>query len=218
MVLEKIMSQQTDLKLLERKLYTRYFDDGILDMLLGYYLLWGGLFRLFAEGLASDAARIIIMLLGFGLVYPLFLVAKRRITIARLGRVEFGPARRRQRLRLVIYSTIMVLATAGLVVLTASRGSTPDPELLIPRGSPIGPVLVGGFVALVIGGMALFVGFDRMLLWAGLFGVSIMLGMQFDNPLPQIAGGGLIIIVGAVYLVRFLKRYPRIESEELDAS
>jgi hypothetical protein len=212
------MSQQTDLKTLERKLYTRYFDDGILDMLLGYYLFWGGLFQILSDRIATDSARIVIMLLGFVLICPVFLLAKHNITIARLGLVEFGESRRKQRTRLIAFMVIMVLATAALVILTASQGSTADSDLLIPRGSPVGPIFVGCFVAFIIGGVALFMNFDRMLIWAGIFGVSYMIGMLLDTSVPHLAGGGIIIVVGAVYLVKFLQRYPRIESEEPDAS
>ena len=212
------MSQKTDLNKLEKKMYTSYFNDGILDMLLGYYLLWGGLFDMFASRIESDTVKIVIMLLGFGLIYPFFLLAKRNITIPRLGQVEFGTARRKKRTRLIVFTVAMVLATAALVILTGLSAQKAEADLLIPRGSPIGPVIIGLFVAMIIAGTAIFMDFDRMLIWAVFFGLSYMTGMLFDTSLPQMIGGGLIIVVGLVYLSSFLKRYPRVHSEEFDAS
>ena len=212
------MSQKTDLNKLEKKMYTSYFNDGILDMLLGYYLLWGGLFEVFSNRIESDTLKVVIMLLGFGLIYPFFLLAKRNITIPRLGQVEYGTARRKKRTRLIVFSVVMVLATAVLVILTGLSAQKAEADLLIPRGSPIGPVIIGLFVAMIIAGTAIFMDFDRMLIWAGVFGLSYMSDMLFDLSLFKILGGGLIIVVGMFYLGAFLKRYPRVESEQFDVS
>jgi len=191
------MTQAIDLKELEKKAWTSTFEDGITDIGLGLLLLVATICQIFNESSPY--------------LYPLFIVpalfviiAKRYVTVPRMGFVKFSRERTRKRYRLILVMTTSIVI---LLILTA---------IGLLQQLPIAPVIVGAIVFIIPCSIAYFWNWDRMYFYAVLFTLSFALNEITIADTRVIASGayawlisGIItIVIGVVYLVRFLRKYP----------
>ena len=97
------MNGSMDLKMLERNAWRSYHQDGLWDIYLGL-LLWdlALLLNSSIEWIESDLVRYLAYLVLIGGAFLIFWAGKRFITAPRLGRVKFGPARKRRQLHLAL--------------------------------------------------------------------------------------------------------------------
>ncbi len=95
------MSEQLNLKELERRAYRSTFQDGLWDLYLAGLMACLGILGVI--GLRDTETW--VWLIGYtvlvGGVLGLFMLGKRYITVPRLGIAKFGPARKRRKLLLV---------------------------------------------------------------------------------------------------------------------
>ena len=84
------MGKEPNLKEIERKAYMSYHQDGLLDIFAGLYVLGFGL-GIFVDLILDFGMGMILMPAVFvSLALPLWIAAKRRITMPRIGFVNFG--------------------------------------------------------------------------------------------------------------------------------
>jgi len=104
------MTKQNSLREIEKKAYMSYHQDGLLDIFVGLYALAFGL------GMIADK----ILEFGFGaimpgiliaIVLPIWIQAKRKITMPRIGFVKFGTRGSNK-----LFALLLGLAVAGLGV------------------------------------------------------------------------------------------------------
>ena len=102
------MSEQIDLRELERKAYLSYHEDGIIDLMIGFNLINAALWVL-AEMPWLTGSMIAIMT-------PLYLQLKKSITVPRLGHVEFSESRKGKTKRTMFYMVVfnLILFVGGL--------------------------------------------------------------------------------------------------------
>jgi hypothetical protein len=204
----KIMTKQNTLREIEKKAYMSYHQDGLLDIVIGLYALAFGL------GIAMDriwgfSFAAIMPAILISIVLPIWIQAKRKITMPRIGFVKFG-ARGSNKL----FAIFLGLAVAGLGVALAfgvfmATGQNGTPfwiEILFQYG-----MIWIGLGAAVIGSLfAYTMGLKRLhgygLLTLALFASGHFLGVPFEYLLLAI--GSVIIASGATLLVQFIRRYP----------
>jgi hypothetical protein len=195
------VTDNLDLKQLERKIYTTYHEDGLADIVLGVFIIALGLG--FAPGLNVLAQVWLAPLI------LLMLAAKKRITIPRLGYVKFGIERQKR-----IQTNLLLAAVAGVVSLLAGIAA-----YLVLTGSPsqatdilrdLKAIPFGAMLALLIMVVGLSFQLQRFWLYAGLVLGTFVVARWFDDSLHWfvMAVGGVILVAGLVLLVRFLRRYP----------
>ena|GEM_PF-4152315 len=80
------MTQNIDLKELERKAYLSYHGDGLLDIFLGLIIVF------FSVGIATDILFIGSIFPPLGV--PVFALIKRSLTVPRIGFVHFSGERK----------------------------------------------------------------------------------------------------------------------------
>ena len=212
------MSTDIDLRRLEREAYRSTFQDGLWDIHLGLLLL--------GFALAPYIERIgVIRPLNIlpAVVVPMLVLyfGKRRITIPRIGFVRFGPNRKADKKRLRIISIILFVVTTVQVILTVT-GAFP-PAWMVGLGRYSVPIIIALFAVLVFSLFAYFRDFPRLFYIGLLFGCGIMLTeILYSNPGPPLAefiGYGspavLILAMGMVLLVRFLRKYPLPDKSEV---
>lgn len=188
------MSQNINLKEIERKAWTSYFQDGLWDIFFGLLFLTMGI-QIFAYNVWFT-----LVILASVLV---IVVGKRLITSPRLGHVKFGPARKVKQHRLIAVIGISVIATGVLLWLAILGVGLPK--------TAYAPILVI-LVALVFGLMAYFMDFRRLYAYGLLFAISMALTEALDKPIGPIAfsiSGGIALLIGLVVLIRFIRKYPR---------
>lgn len=208
------MTPEMNLKELERKAWTAYFDDGILDITAGLFILAFGIgMTTQYTGLAAFAWMVVFF----------FAAAKKSITLPRVGLVKFSPEREERMKKetsffVIFFSITAVIGLAFFLVLSAS----------IPQSvkTIVGEMALVGYQLIIAAGICL-VGYWKQIRrfygYTGFLLIAIVVGMLFDipgaNPLTIMtyqftATGVIILLTGLLVLARFFKRYPRREGGE----
>ena len=211
------MSTKINLKELELKAWTSYFQDGLWDIFLGLLLLAMAVWALLSDVGFSESLGMAIFI-GLEVLAMLVLWAgKKIITVPRMGRVKFGPKRKAKLnwVRVVLF--ISILAGAG-VFLVALAMRTNRPEWLNAAFFFPAAWIVNVIVVFSLG--AYFLDFNRLYLIGVMYALPVPFDILFrkvaDIDLSFIAFGVpaiVILIVGSVMLVRFLRDYPLLPEE-----
>jgi len=192
------MSQNINLKEIERRAWTSYFQDGLWDIFMGLLMLTMGIRSI------TDNVWFTLVILAAVLAA---VIGKKFITVPRIGRVKFGPARKAKQQKLMAAVGIAVIATIVLLLL-ASLG-------LAPSQAVTAPILVI-CVTIVFGLMAYYMDFKRLYAYGLLFAISMALWETLDSPIGPIAfsiSGGIALLIGLAVLIRFIHKYPRTAEE-----
>ncbi len=213
--------QSIDLKQLERKVWTSFFEDGIWDIYLGILLMAMAVGAFLLDIRAPETMLIVIYACLVGLASLFLWLGKRFITIPRIGHVTFGPKGRARTKKTSIVFAISVLVglVAFVIVALSVKGS-------ISRALPMDvflPAIWVGNMLVVFSLAAYFLRFHRLYL----IGVMFAVGVPLDIVLREITQRDLsfvafgmpalvILIVGAIVLARFLRTYPKSIKETTD--
>jgi hypothetical protein len=212
------VSQTISLKELERKAWTSYFQDGLWDIFLGLLLVSSAVNTWLSDTGVPSSTRIPIyigiMVLG-GLV---MWTGKRFITVPRMGRVKFGPARKAKLswVRVVLLISVLVIAALFLAGLGAKKDWLQRPEWwLMGRTSIASAIVVLNFLV-VFSLMAYFMEFPRLYLYGVLFALQEVVGVGLrelaDVNIGFFIGAAvsavIVLLIGTVVFVRFLREYP----------
>jgi len=204
------MNQKINLKEIERKAYTSYHQDGVIDITIAFVIL------LFSVIMLGD-----IYLLGsIGgisgiLAISLYAGFKKFVTVPRIGYVKF-PQQRAQRMTAVAVALVTLSALMGLVAFlqTMSQG-TPDWLMLLIDNYML---TIGTSVAalFLLGGYAFKT--TRIYASALLTFVMFVAGPFIYFPLYYYltALGTLILVCGLFLMIRFVRKYPK-ATETVDA-
>ncbi len=189
------MSESLNLKQLERKAWQSLQQDGLMEVSLGALLMLS-----FLAGIAGERrffVYIVMLLLG-----PLFILAKRYVTVPRMGQVKFGQERKAKQRRLVITVAVAVALTLALLFV-AMRGSSwiKESHVLFSFG-------LGGMIALVFMAMAYLKDFPRLYVGGLLIGSAFTVTELLDTPIPLLVVGAILFVVGLTILTRFVRQYP----------
>jgi len=213
------MSKDEQFNKLAKQAYLSYHQDGMIDILIGWIMLSIGLGVM--TGWYGPWA-----LLGFFTAGALFAPLKRRITIPRMGYVEFAPHWRREALIKIVYPLVVCsFMVILLLVAGVPEGVTPVAPVWTP--SEAWPnlklwvegksnVLLGIATLVVFGVLGLATEIRRLYGYA-LLSLIIMTGGQLlglKTHIPVFTMGSIILAVGIAMLVRFLRSHPILSTEE----
>ncbi len=199
------MNEQIDLEQIERQVFLSFHQDGFLDLCLGGALLQLGIISFVFPSIFS------IFLGSTSLWIFIFMALKNAITIPRLGYAEFSVTRQNRNVYLILLLVVILLAPiVGMVV----------GLLVIPNFMPI--LLSNYRLILAFSGVVAFcviaysTGIRRFYAYGVLIGVSFSLCHFWFLPLflPLLVTGGLLLLMGLVLSIRFLRRYPKTDLTE----
>jgi hypothetical protein len=201
------MNQEPNLKEIERRAYTSYHEDGLLDIFVDVYVLGFGL-GVFLDTLWESGFGSIMPAILVATILPIWIAAKRKITMPRIGFVKFGPSGGTTKLMAIFIG----LAVAGLgvsVVFTlalSQNGSHQWLDLIFQNG-----MLIVGFGSLAV--CILFgysMGLKRLYAYGLLALISLavghFLGVFFAYILMAL--GTTVMVAGIVLLIGFVRKYP----------
>ncbi len=209
------MKRLTDLELLERSAFRRFYDDGLVDVFFGLVLMSMAVGAAASNWLESEIAGTLIMLVvAFALVW-LLLGQRRRLLRARLGDFEPGPERRRKisASRLALVGSLFVGILVSALVWVADREGF-SLELILPLLWFVNAVVV-------LGAMAHFLNVPRFYVHGFLFGLAMPLlilpdllwGVRIPPWFAFGVPGTVMVVVGVVKLLGFLRRYPPVSTD-----
>lgn len=209
------MTENINLKELEKKAYGFYFKDGIYDMAYGTLLITFAIAPILRE----------IIYLGYiiFLIIPaplIILLGKKYITVPRIGIVKFNKNRVKKQKRIILISSILIPFTIFLLFLTVIEVFPGNIGTML--GGYAIPVGAGVFAIILLSAVAYSIDFPHFYI----YGIIIGLGIPFADILHKIIGppmdsliafgitGIVLLIFGIVTLSKFLQKYP-IPKEEI---
>ena len=203
------MKSQLNLKELERKAFRSFYQDGIWDIFFGLMLLAMYTFTFFNDNFENTALRILGML--FLEIFAVFFLiyGKKLITVPRLGNVTFSKQRKKRLLYIIGVNLFSLLILTGLAIAQNAFPETFDTS----RSELISSVGMGVWIAFITSVMAYFLDFNRLYLYALIYGSAFALVLLFDIPILFLAASLLILIPGIVIFTRFLQNVKPIEFE-----
>lgn len=201
----RIVTQEPNLREIERKAYMSYHQDGLLDIFVGVYVLGFGLgifmdiiWDSFPIGLTMPAILVAVVL-------PIWIAAKRKITIPRIGFVKFG-ARGSNKL----FAIFLGLMVAGLGVFFAftlfQGGHSPWLNMIFQNGLII--VGIGSLAVCVLFGYSM--GLKRLYGYGLLAFIALVIGHFTSIFFAYIlmALGTTVMVTGVALLIGFVRKYP----------
>lgn len=198
------MSQNIDLKRIELKAYTSYFQDGLWDIFVGLLMVGMGIYVAFE----STVWYVLVLAIAMLLVT----IGKKLITEPRIGRVKFGLARKVKQWAVMVILTISFLFGIGMF-LAAYYGADIPRELMA--------TIAGVWFFIVFSLMAYFMDFNRLFVYGLLLSASFAIALAYSDTIAIIAffaSAAIALPIGLVMLTRFLRRYPRMTGENIDVS
>jgi len=202
------MTQKNSLREIEKKTYMSYHQDGLLDIFIGIYVLLFGIGILLLT-MTDFSTWFIIPAIFPAIMIPIWLSAKKRITMPRIGYVKFGVRGANKMMALFLGLMVAGLGVFMVFGLGASMG---EGWALILRDFFISnSMIIIGIGALTISSLfAYTMGLKRLygygLLIFVLFFTGHFITIPFEYLLVTI--GFVIVVSGFVLLMRFIRKYP----------
>ena len=205
------MKENIDLEELEKRAYTSIFQDGLLDIYIGLIVI-GWITNSLGDFFETTVVMTILVSY-YTIVGILIILSKSFISAPRMGRAKFGPTRKLNVKRLIIF---VVINTSILVIL-----------LVLPYiGLFQGVSVEGYFFALTISTLfiwlplsiiAFFIKFNRLYIYAIIGGVAFFISDTLRSYFPYLlssfivfgVSGGIIFAIGLRIFLKFLKKYPK---------
>lgn len=193
--------KDSELRTIERKVYMSFFEDGVWDIFLGLFILAWGISILTEAAYLPGVSFIGIYFAMWGI--------KKWLTYPRIGYVKFSSTSRR---RITARFLILLTTTLLLGLLAAVLwGIGTRPQWL----ADYFPLIFNGMLAVIVCLVAYWARVNRFYLHAALIFLGavfhLWLGIQWE--FGFIGAGGIIVIIGLGFLIRFLRKYPMVAHE-----
>ena len=207
--------KETNLKEVEKKTYMSYHQDGLIDILVGIYVLMFGSGILLLTFTDFGTWFVVSPAIFPAIMIPVWISAKKRITMPRIGYVKFR-SRGANRL-MAVFLGLMVSGLGAFAVFTfaSSQGwALTLRNLIISNGM----IIIGIGAASISSLFAYTMGLKRLyaygLLTLALFITGHFITIPFGYFLLTI--GLVIFINGFVLLMQFIRKYPLPQGDEVN--
>jgi len=197
----------SDQKNLERRVFTSFFQAGIIEAFTGIILLQLGVAALFSRsGFGDWESALLTLPIALILLIAVFLV-RRFVVIPRLGRVKFLPERRRKLSKLILVPTLTLIAGAVVGYIFSENDSL--------RHIFVGLIPFSLVSIIVFSAAAYFLDMKRLYVYGAVVGLIFPLGKYLEtvivsrNTLPATILFTAFVFLGmaTVFLVDFLRKY-----------
>ena len=200
------MTKEPNLKEITKRTYMSYHQDGLLDIFAGLYILAFGL-GIIMQLLWDFSFGVIMPGILIATVLPIWIAAKRKITLPRIGFVSFG-IRGANKLTAIFLGIIM----AGLGALFAFTFATSQG----PSRQWLDLIIQNGMIIIGLGTLgvcSLFgysMGLKRLYAYGLLAAITLIIGHSSGIFFAYIlaALGITVMVVGFALLISFVKKYP----------
>jgi len=197
----------SDQKQIERRVFTSFFQGGVIESFTGIFLLQLGLPALFSRSGFGDLESALLALpIALILLVAVFLV-RRFVIIPRLGRVKFLPERRRRISKLMIVPLLTLIA--GAIV-----------GYIFSENAPLRHAFVGQIPFILIpiivfSAAAYFLDMKRLCIYGAIVGLVFPLGKYLETVIVSrsillatiLFTAFVFLSIAIVFLVAFLRKY-----------
>lgn len=213
-----MMAEPLNLNQIERKAWKAYHQDGLMDIFLGMLMLAmaasAGMDRLDLSEVAHMGIFIGLEVVAWAIMWA----GKHFVTTPRLGRVKFGPKRKKRKLltTFVLSASVIVgLVMFGLFATTDASvaGFVRQPYFM--------PLIWALNSLLVFGAMAYLLEYDRLYIVGVVYGIAIpvvelirQIWHVDAGPWTFLAAGLIILAMGVTVFVRFVQTTPVPDKED----
>jgi len=216
-MLVKIVTKQDTLREVEKKTYMSYHQDGLIDIIIGLYALAFGL-GIVVDKILDFSFAVLMPGILIAIILPIWIQAKRKITLPRIGYVNIGTKGSNK-----LFALLLGLSVAGLGVFflfTMMTFQNGRPEWIETILFQYGMIWIGLGAAVIGNLFAYTMGLKRLhgygLLTLALFVSGYFLSVPFEYLL--LVAGSVIIASGAVLLAQFIRRYPLPKGAQANAA
>jgi hypothetical protein len=208
------MAKKNSLREIEKKTYMSYHQDGLLDIFVGVYILLFGLGILLSA--VADFTWFIIPAIFPALMVPIWISAKKRITISRIGYVKIGKKGANKLMAILIGLMVVGLGTFTVFSFASTQGWVLTIRNLVVSN---GLIIIGFGAAAISGLFAYTMGLKRLYTYGLLALVLCLAGSFITFPFEYILLiiGLVVVINGFVLLMQFIRKYPLPQGDETDA-
>lgn len=202
------MAQPISLKEAERKAFRTKTNDGLWDIFLGGYFLMF-VIVLYLSPILGDFWSSVMFLPYFALAYLAILLIRKYVVTPRVGIVKFGLVRKA---KLAKFTVVMVAINTSALILgilaAVSFGNVPG---------QVYPIILGMILLFGFSLAAYFLDYNRLYIYGLLVGFSPIVGEWLWNqgyashhglPITFGISGGIMILVGLVVFIQFLRDNP----------
>ena len=203
---------------MEKKAWRVNFEDGIFDIYFGIIIISFVPHLIFIEILPIPINFLLgPIIIGFALAF--FILCKKYLIKPRIGTVKYGRKRKIRKMKTAIILSINVLA---LLILFLLRTSDFWDDLNIPNSVEI-LIIQLMFVTLPLCLVAYILQYNRLYIIAVLMGSSFFFAELISNFITPpvnilfifLINGSLIILMGVISLIKFLRKYQKEEADDL---
>jgi hypothetical protein len=210
------MNNQISLKEVERKVFISFFQDGLVDIFLGFFFTQFVIAPYLSESLGDFWSSAVFVPI-WGLLFILLWLVRKYVVKPRVGEVKFGKWRKNRLMRFNVIILIVLLASAILAALSAAVFD------LLPAWVNLAP-LSFSIVLLVSFSLAgfflnypLFYVYGVILAAAPIVGEWLWANTNVTHhgfPVTFGFASGVMILVGLLRLTRLLLDHPLPPSTE----
>ena len=213
---DEIITQEIDLDKLEMKAWRVNFEDGIFEIYLGFLIIFLGSFTFVSDLVPLAVYYTVIM--GITMIGGfIFMLAKKYISKPRIGKIKYGKKRKRRKITIVLVNVAYIIMLFIMLFVINSNMVNID---LIPDYLYI-LLIALLFITLPLCIIAYLIQYPRFYFTAVLFGTGIFLSEflipYITYPLSNVVSfsivGGIVVILGLYYLMKFIKKYPLTKKE-----
>jgi hypothetical protein len=209
MIEVRMVTNEPNLNEIERRAYTSYHQDGLLDIFVGAYVLGLGL-GVYMDVIWEYGFAAIMPAILMATALPIWIAAKRRITVPRIGFVNFG-IRGKNKLTAILIGTMVagLFAFFAFTLVTSQSGMRQWVDLVFQNGMVI--LGLGSLAVCFIFGYSM--GLRRLYTYGILASIALAIGHFVDRSIISFAYiltalGTMVIVSGIALLIRFVKKYP----------
>jgi hypothetical protein len=199
------------LREVEKRTYMSYHQDGLIDVFVGMYILLFGLGTLLIT-LADFSTWFIIPAIFPAVVLPIWISAKKKITMPRIGFVKIGRKGSNKLMSILIGTAIAGLGMFMVFSFSADQAwAVTIRDLIIPNSM----LIIGVGAAAISGLFAYTMGLNRLYAYGLLTLVAFVSGHFISVPFAYfpLTIGIVLIVNGSILLMRFIQKYPLVKGD-----
>jgi hypothetical protein len=209
------MSKKPSIREVEKKTYMSYHQDGLIDIFVGVYVVLFGL-GIFLRTVEDFSTWFVIPAIYVAVMVPIWVSAKKRITMPRIGYVKFGGRGANKLLAVFIGLLVAGLGAFMVFSFASSQGwALTVRNLILSNG-----MIIIGVAAFAISSLFAYTTSLNRLYAYGLLSLVLFLAghfIAFPFEYLLLTIGFAIIIEGFFLLIRFIQKYPLAQGDETNA-